>query len=64
MFLGHGETIAKFCLANSIIREMMHGQSAQDATEDVLKKMTARLNNTAGKKNIWFEIALENTNST
>lgn len=45
---GHGETIAKFCLANSIIREMMHGQSAQDATEDVLKKMTARLNNTAG----------------
>ncbi|CAG9860104.1 unnamed protein product [Phyllotreta striolata] len=45
---GHGETIAKFCLASSIIREIMHGQTAQEATKDVLEKMTARLKNTAG----------------
>lgn len=45
---GHGETIAKYCLAHSIIKEIETGKSANQATKDVLNRMTARLNNTAG----------------
>ncbi|CAH1154280.1 unnamed protein product [Phaedon cochleariae] len=45
---GHGETIAKFCLAHTIVKEIEYGKTAQEATEESLKKMTARLNNTAG----------------
>ncbi|XP_057657052.1 isoaspartyl peptidase/L-asparaginase-like isoform X1 [Diorhabda carinulata] len=45
---GHGETIAKYCLAISIIREMGIGKSAQTATKETLENMTKRLNNTAG----------------
>ncbi|KAG5881204.1 hypothetical protein JTB14_026646 [Gonioctena quinquepunctata] len=45
---GHGETIAKFCLAHSIIKEMEYGRDAQTATKETLKKMTERLKNTAG----------------
>ncbi|XP_018566156.1 isoaspartyl peptidase/L-asparaginase [Anoplophora glabripennis] len=45
---GHGETIAKYCLAHAIAKEIEHGKSAQNATTDVLEKMTERLKNTAG----------------
>ncbi|KAJ8920348.1 hypothetical protein NQ315_012010 [Exocentrus adspersus] len=45
---GHGETIARYCLAHSITKEMEYGKSAQQATEGCLKKMTERLKNTAG----------------
>lgn len=46
---GHGETIAKFCLAHAIIKDMEYGnKSAHDSTNQILEKMTKRLNNTAG----------------
>ncbi|RZC32748.1 Asparaginase 2 domain containing protein [Asbolus verrucosus] len=45
---GHGETIAKFCLAHSIIKAMERGQSAEEATQNCVELMTKRLNNTAG----------------
>ncbi|CAH1973380.1 unnamed protein product [Acanthoscelides obtectus] len=45
---GHGDTIAKACLAHSIIKEMEHGKSAQDAASHCLEKMTNRLKHTAG----------------
>nr|CAI5839902.1 unnamed protein product [Callosobruchus analis] len=45
---GHGDTIAKVCLAHGIIKEMEHGKSAQDAAKHCLDKMTSRLKNTAG----------------
>lgn len=48
LFLGHGESITKFCLAHAIIGRMAAGLSARDATEQTLKDMTKRLNNTAG----------------
>lgn len=48
--LGHGETILKYCLAHAIVKRMELGQSAQEATEAAIKKMTERLKNTAGKK--------------
>lgn len=50
MFEGHGESITKFCLAHAIISRMTAGLSAKEATEQSLKDMTKRLNNTAG----WF----------
>lgn len=45
---GHGETVAKFCLAHAIIRDMDYGKTAQKATNDCVQKMTERLHNTAG----------------
>ncbi|KAK4883131.1 hypothetical protein RN001_006450 [Aquatica leii] len=45
---GHGETIAKFCLAHAILKEMETGKDAQEATSYCIKKMTERLKNTAG----------------
>lgn len=46
---GHGETIAKFCLAHAIIKDMEYNnKSAHDATNQVLERMTERLKNTAG----------------
>ncbi|XP_074026297.1 isoaspartyl peptidase/L-asparaginase isoform X1 [Leptinotarsa decemlineata] len=45
---GHGESIAKFCLAHSILKEMEYGKGVQISTEQSLKKMTERLKNTAG----------------
>ncbi|KAK5650435.1 hypothetical protein RI129_001464 [Pyrocoelia pectoralis] len=45
---GHGETVAKFCLAHAIIRDLENGKNAQQATTDCIKRMTERLNNTAG----------------
>ncbi|XP_060521354.1 isoaspartyl peptidase/L-asparaginase [Cylas formicarius] len=45
---GHGESIAKFCLAHAIIKEMEHGKSADKATNEALAKMTEKLKNTAG----------------
>lgn len=46
---GHGETIAKFCLAHTIVKEMEYGKPTQVATKDALEKMTSRLQNTAGE---------------
>lgn len=47
---GHGETIAKFCLAHAIVKRMEqpHGLSAHEATNQAIDEMTKRLNNTAG----------------
>ncbi|XP_018570022.1 isoaspartyl peptidase/L-asparaginase-like isoform X2 [Anoplophora glabripennis] len=45
---GHGETIAKFCLAHSVIKSMEGGKGANEATNDCVQLMTKRLNNTAG----------------
>lgn len=46
---GHGETIAKFCLAHAILKEMQYtGKKADAATKDCIKQMTDRLKNTAG----------------
>ncbi|XP_044258368.1 isoaspartyl peptidase/L-asparaginase-like [Tribolium madens] len=45
---GHGETIAKFCLAHSIVKSMENGQKADEATKGCIDKMTKKLNNTAG----------------
>ncbi|CAG9838237.1 unnamed protein product [Diabrotica balteata] len=45
---GHGDTIIKYCLAIAIIKDIENGKSAQAATENNLKRMTKRLNNTAG----------------
>jgi len=46
---GHGETIAKYCLAHSILKDMEYNnKSANDATNQILEKMTKRLKNTAG----------------
>ncbi|XP_044253305.1 isoaspartyl peptidase/L-asparaginase isoform X2 [Tribolium madens] len=45
---GHGESIARFCLAHSIIYEMRNGSSASEATTKALKEMKQRLPNTAG----------------
>jgi beta-aspartyl-peptidase (threonine type) len=45
---GHGETIAKFCLAHAIIKAMENGEGADRATNSCIEKMTERLNNTAG----------------
>ncbi|CAH1135580.1 unnamed protein product [Ceutorhynchus assimilis] len=46
---GHGETIAKYCLAHAILKDMEYGnRSANDATNTILSGMTRRLNNTAG----------------
>ncbi|GJQ69062.1 hypothetical protein Trydic_g6226 [Trypoxylus dichotomus] len=45
---GHGESIAKFCLAYAILKEIEKGKNAQDATVYGLEKMTAKLKNTAG----------------
>ncbi|XP_031332638.1 isoaspartyl peptidase/L-asparaginase-like [Photinus pyralis] len=45
---GHGETVAKFCLAHAIIRDMEYGKTAQKATTDCVQRMTERLHNTAG----------------
>lgn len=47
-FLGHGESITKFCLAHTIISRMSAGLTAQEATEQAMKDLTKRLNNTAG----------------
>lgn len=56
MFIGHGETIAKYCLAHSIINLMESGKSADEATKEALEKMTARLKNTAGKKVLIYNV--------
>jgi beta-aspartyl-peptidase (threonine type) len=45
---GHGESIARFCLAHAVIYEMRNGSSASAATGKALKGMTQRLHNTAG----------------
>lgn len=45
---GHGESIIKFCLANSIVKAIEQGMDAQKATISVMENMTKRLNNTAG----------------
>ncbi|CAH0563342.1 unnamed protein product [Brassicogethes aeneus] len=45
---GHGETIARFCLAHTIIKSMESGRNAEQATHESLCKMKARLNNSAG----------------
>lgn len=45
---GHGETIAKFCLAHAIIKCMENGKNANEATNECIQIMTKRLNNTAG----------------
>lgn len=45
---GHGETIAKVCLAHSIVKDIEQGKSAQEATEGCLQRMTDRLKQTAG----------------
>ena len=45
---GHGETIAKFCLAHAILKDVESGKSAHEATADCLRRMTERLRNTAG----------------
>ncbi|KAJ8965065.1 hypothetical protein NQ314_004466 [Rhamnusium bicolor] len=45
---GHGETIAKFCLAHAIIKSMESGKTANEATNECIKQMTKRLENTAG----------------
>ncbi|XP_066246193.1 probable isoaspartyl peptidase/L-asparaginase GA20639 [Euwallacea similis] len=46
---GHGESIAKFCLAHAIIKAMEYGnKTADEATNQVIESMTARLNNSAG----------------
>ncbi|XP_050510558.1 isoaspartyl peptidase/L-asparaginase [Diabrotica virgifera virgifera] len=45
---GHGDTIIKYCLAIAIIKDIENGKSAQEATEQNMKRMTKRLNNTAG----------------
>ncbi|KAJ8935177.1 hypothetical protein NQ318_010372 [Aromia moschata] len=45
---GHGETIAKYCLAHAIIKEVERGKGVQNATKDTLEKMTQKLRNTAG----------------
>ncbi|XP_050311017.1 isoaspartyl peptidase/L-asparaginase isoform X2 [Anthonomus grandis grandis] len=46
---GHGETIAKFCLAHAIIKDMEYKNSTADrATKEILNKMKLKLNNTAG----------------
>lgn len=48
---GHGETISKYCLAHAIVKAMEYGKlSAHDATNQIMQKMTARLNNTAGSR--------------
>lgn len=47
-FTGHGETILKYCLAHSIIRDIESGKTSQDATKLNIEKMTERLKNTAG----------------
>lgn len=45
---GHGESIARFCLAYAILKEIENGKSAQEATSFSLEEMTKRLKNTAG----------------
>lgn len=45
---GHGESIARYCLAHSIIYEMKNGSSASAATTKALKGMKQKLPNTAG----------------
>ncbi|KAL1497460.1 hypothetical protein ABEB36_008427 [Hypothenemus hampei] len=46
---GHGETIARYCLAHAILKTMQYeNKSADEATKETLKKMTAKLHNTAG----------------
>ncbi|XP_063916766.1 isoaspartyl peptidase/L-asparaginase-like [Zophobas morio] len=45
---GHGESIARYCLAHTIIYEIKNGSSANVATSKALKGMTAKLHNTAG----------------
>jgi beta-aspartyl-peptidase (threonine type) len=45
---GHGESIARFCLAHAVIYEMRNGSSASAATGKALKGMTQRLHNNAG----------------
>lgn len=45
---GHGETIAKFCLAHAIINSIERGHTAQEATSECIARMTKRLDNTAG----------------
>ncbi|GLV32979.1 uncharacterized protein CBL_08958 [Carabus blaptoides fortunei] len=45
---GHGETILKYCLAHSIIKEMELGKTAAEATEHSVQGMTDKLHNTAG----------------
>jgi beta-aspartyl-peptidase (threonine type) len=45
---GHGESIARFCLAHAVIYEMRNGSSASAATSKALTGMTQRLHNTAG----------------
>ncbi|XP_022918585.1 isoaspartyl peptidase/L-asparaginase [Onthophagus taurus] len=45
---GHGDSIAKVCLAHDICKEMEAGKSAQEATEICVNKMLKRLENTAG----------------
>ncbi|VEN54666.1 unnamed protein product [Callosobruchus maculatus] len=47
---GHGDTIAKVCLAHSIIKEMEHGMSAQEAAKHCIDKLTSRLKHTVGDK--------------
>lgn len=46
---GHGETIMRFNVAQRILQRMnLLGESAQNATENVLHEMTQRLTYTAG----------------
>ncbi|XP_066151637.1 probable isoaspartyl peptidase/L-asparaginase CG7860 isoform X2 [Euwallacea fornicatus] len=46
---GHGESIAKFCLAHAIIKAMEYrNKTAHEATNEVMESMTSRLNNFAG----------------
>ncbi|XP_076270316.1 isoaspartyl peptidase/L-asparaginase [Rhynchophorus ferrugineus] len=46
---GHGETIAKYCLAHAIVKSIQYeNKNAHDATNQILTQMTDKLKNTAG----------------
>lgn len=45
---GHGESILKYCLAHSIIKDIELGKTAAEATQTNMERMTRRLKNTAG----------------
>ncbi|KAJ8918897.1 hypothetical protein NQ315_016799 [Exocentrus adspersus] len=45
---GHGEMIAKFCLAHAIVKSMENGKTANEATNECIQTMSKKLNNTAG----------------
>ncbi|XP_045478220.1 isoaspartyl peptidase/L-asparaginase-like [Harmonia axyridis] len=45
---GHGDSIIKVCMAYAILKNIENGSDPQKATQSVLDKMSAKLNNTAG----------------